>query len=121
MSARSRMTMRAILQTPTTVTDDFGQEGPPTWATTGDPVACYAWTRVKREANDANKIAVVEDFRAIVPRGTPINDEYRFLKIQDRLGNQIFPGPIMIETIQIYADHLELALRRVDSGANVQL
>ncbi len=121
MTARSRMTMRGILQVPTTVTDSFGQPGAATWATTGDPLACYAWTKMKREANDPDKISLVEDFRAIVPRGTPIRDEYRFLNIQDRLGNEIFAGPIMIETIQVFADHLELALRRVDSGANVDL
>ena len=121
MSARSRMTMRGILQVPTTVTDDFGQPGPASWATTGDQLPLYAWTRMKRLADDAGKIAVVEDFRCMIPRGTPINDEYRFLRIEDRRGNLIFTGPILIEAIQVFADHLELALHRVDSGANVQL
>lgn len=121
MNARSRMSMRAILQAPTSVTDDYGQPGAPSWATTGDPVACYAWTVMKKLAVDKGKTALVEDFRAMVPRGTVINDEYRFLKIQDRRGRQIFPGPILIESIQIYADHLELALERADSGANIDL
>ena len=121
MSARSRMTMRAVYQSNlTTAKDDYGQPDVPSWQTQ-EKIPCYAWTRAKRVAIDADKTAIIEDFRAIVPRGTSITDENRFLNITDRQDVEIFAGPIRIQTIQVKLTHLELTLKTVDSGADVAL
>src|SRR3990167_1537013 len=101
MSARHAMIMRAVVQIPTSATDDYGQPGPATWATTGNPAACWAWSETKEVSEAHGKIALVEDFRCLFPRGYAIQDEYRLLRIQDRQGIEVFAGPIYIESIQV--------------------
>ena len=116
------MTMRAVHQLYTTTgTDGYGHLLDASWTTTGDPVACYAWVGQNREVQDGDKITVVADFVAIWPRGQAITDEDRFSQIQDRQGNVIFSGPINIDSIDVKPTHLELKLRRSDSGPDVDL
>ena len=122
MSARSRMTMRAVLQVDDNAgtVDELNQPVAPDWETDRN-IPCYAWTQMKKQVIDGNKLAIVEDFRAMVPRGTAIADEDRLLNITDRQGVEIFAGPIRIEAMQVRKDHLELILKTIDSGTDLSL
>ena len=123
-AARASMTMRLTLEANTSIatTDEYGHPTHPyAWATTGSSIPCVAWSSSKRMVDDDGKIAIVEVIECIIPRGTEVKDEYRVANIKDRLSTTIFAGPFSIDTIQIQPTHLELVLRIVDSGDNVDL
>lgn len=118
MTARSRMTHRAIRQVNTgTTTDDYGQPVAPTWLTTGDPVACRFSQKSKRQViND--KVAYVEEMRLMVSRrpgwtADSWSESDRVLKVEDRVGTEIASGPFEIEAVEWYPSHFEVLLKRV--------
>lgn len=67
---------------------------------------CYAWATREREIVDGEKVAVVADWRMIVPKGTDITEDDELVSIQDRLG-------VSIESVIRRAGHLELVLEEV--------
>ena len=123
MTARARMTMRADLQwiSNASAEDDYGQPAPPTWETTSAGISLYAWSERKRDLQTNGIHVVVEDLRAIVPRGIAIQDEWRLLNVHDRRSNEIFAGPLYVDAIQVLPTHLELTLNKVGSGADKDL
>jgi hypothetical protein len=122
-TARSKMRMRAVVQYNAEAgLDAFNQPQAPSWTTSGDPVACFAWPATETDIVDDNKNVVVHGFGCLWPRQTGITDEDRFSQIQDRLDRVIFAGPLYIETISVYdRSHLKLTLIRRDSGPDVDL
>lgn len=109
------MTMRADVQNNTaTGADSYGQPDIPVWAVKAT-VACLVWTKVRREVIDGDKTALVEDIRAIIPADAAVVEADRISNVKDRAGTVLFAGPLAIDTIQKRRDHLELALRRVQS------
>lgn len=121
--ARACMTMLADVEwvSNSSTTDDFGLPAEPSWETTASDVPCYAWSETKRDIQDGGKHVIQEDLKAMIPRGQPIQDEWRLTSVTDRLGVEIFDGPLLIESITVREDHLLLMLRKVDSGANKDL
>ena len=119
-NARSAMIMRAIRQVnATTSSDAYGQPATESWSTTGDPIPCAAWTTRKTFVQNGNEQVLVEMIDVMVPRGTVMADEDRILNITDRLGTEIFAGPLQIQTMQVHKTFIELLLQRADSGVNL--
>lgn len=113
MSARQRMTMRAVVQRNTaTGVDGFGHPVKPDF-TAHDTFPCWAWSRADRAIVDGSKAALIEDFRALFPRSADVLAGDRITNITDRLGAVLFPGRFQIETMQFKRDHQEADLEAV--------
>lgn len=118
--ARSKMTMRAVVQQNTTTTRDaMNQPAAPTWTTYIASLPCYVWSPSgartgKVLVHDSDKQALIEGPRMIVPVTTSITESHRVANVADRLGNVLFAGPFIIDTVQRKPSHLELQLRQVD-------
>lgn len=111
MSARQKMTMRAVLQRNSNVAlDPDGQPGIPTWDVIDDALPCLWWVTSEREVMDTNKIAVVGQMKMMVPKATVITEKDQISEVKDRRGVVIRPGPMSIENVIPRRTHLELLL-----------
>ena len=109
------MTMRADIQNNTAVTTDaYGNPIPPVWAALST-IACLAYTKIRKEIIDGNKIVLVEDLKALFPLKAVVIEAHRIANIKDRLGVVLFAGPLSIRTIQRRRNHLEITLDRIQS------
>ena len=109
------MIMRADIQNNTAVTTDaYGNPIPAVWAALST-IPCAAFTKVRREVIDGNKIVLVEDLKALFPLNAVVIEDYRIANIKDRLGVVLFAGPLNIRTIQRRRNHLEVLLDRIQS------
>lgn len=114
MSARQRMTQRATVERQMQVLrDDFGGRGTPDWREHLTDVPCRIWQTSGREVTDGNKVVAVDDRRLIVPLGTDVTTKDRIASVTDRLGVELYEGPMRIETIARRSSHLELMLEAV--------
>lgn len=118
MSARSKMVMRAAIERmPTGSADQWGSKGPPRFQFVAQ-VPCYAWSKAKRDIQGDGKEAVIEDLRAMVPLGADVAENDRISSITNRLGAEVFAGPMAVEKIMrrnahgARGSHLELMLTR---------
>ena len=113
--ARTRMTMRAVIQRDTaTSTDDHGQPAVPVWSA-GTSTPCYCWQEKMTEVIDVNKTAILDQLRMMLPTGTDVTRADRVLNVTDRRGTVKFTGPFLIDgDPEIRATHVELSLRQVD-------
>jgi hypothetical protein len=113
MTARSRMTHRAVLErNVATGTDPFGAPLPPSWSSLG-LVSCWAWESLSREVVGGQGEYLLSDARVLFPRGADVRRGDRVLNITDRLGAVYLAGPFEVEAITPKPDHQEAALRRV--------
>lgn len=109
---RSRMTMRAFVERDAAVGDDpYGGAPAPSWQAHAT-LACYAWSKTRRDVVDGDKSAVVVDLRCVFPPGSDVTEADRVARIEDRQGAQLFAGPFEILTLQPRKQHLEAALER---------
>lgn len=108
--------MRAALERNTALgtPDDYGNPSPAAWAALAT-VPAWIWTTTDREVINGQKTAVVEDTRMIVPKGTDVTAKDRVNGVVDRRGTTIRPGVWLIESVVNRRDHLELALRGIES------
>ena len=113
--ARSSMTHRADIEhNIASAEDDYGNPVPPNWDT-HSTMPCRAYTKVRREVVDGDKIVLVEDLKALFSLRSGVSESYRIANIKDRLGNVLFSGPLDIMTIQRRGNHLEASLDRHQS------
>ena len=92
----------------------YGNSSDPDWTAHLEDVPCHYWYSSDQEITDAEKLAVLEAGKLIVPLGTDVSEVgYRIKEIRDRLGNVIFSDPMGIEGCGRRADHLELTLEAV--------
>lgn len=79
-------------------------------------VPCRTWVTAGHASGDtavdATNIIVVAGRHAIIPLGTDVTETDRVGDITYR-GDTILEGPMGIQSILQYPDHLELTLRRV--------
>lgn len=116
MTARSRMTQRALVERQSSPgTDDYGNPLPGTWATHIAALACWLYGSTEREAVTEETTAVVTDLKLMVPLGANISEQDRINRITDRRGTVIEPAMLGIETILRKRTHLQLTLSRVSS------
>ncbi len=112
MSARGKMTMRALVERDTAVgVDDFGNPVKPAFTTHGT-FPCWAWSRQRREQVDGDKSALIEDMRAMFPIDADVLAGDEIKQIEDRQGKVLFAGRVQIETMQRHHDHQEAGLER---------
>lgn len=114
-SARMMMTQRAFMERNSTVTTDaYGHPDAPVFLAEAT-IACYTYTKTRREAVDGGKYALIEELRCMMPIGTDITEDDRLSSVKDRLGAVIWAGPLRVDTIQHKMTHIELRLLRVES------
>lgn len=105
--------MRAVVERNTaTGTDDFGHDVKPEFTTHGT-FPCWAWSSTDRLVVDGDKTALVEDFRAMFPKGADVQEGDEIVNITDRRQAVLFPGRFQIETMQFKHDHVEADLEAV--------
>jgi head-tail adaptor len=93
--------------------DAWGGSPTPNWQPLAT-VPCNAWTGGGRELVEADRTAVVEDRRVSVPLGTDVTEADRVASVTARFGGAVvFEGPMNVEAVLRYDDHLELVLGRV--------
>ena len=113
MSARGRMTMRAVVERNTASgTDAHGHPVKPAFTTLAT-LPCFVWSKQRRDVVDGSKTAMIEDLRALFPLGADVVAGDEIARINDRRGDQLLAGRFQIETTQRKHDHIEAALERV--------
>ena len=113
MTARSRMTMRAMVErNSASGTDDFGHPVAPVYATHAT-IPCFVWSRDRREIVDGRKLAVIEDLRALFPIDADILEADEIASVTNRRGATLLSGRFRIEGLQRKHSHLEATLLRV--------
>lgn len=114
------MTMRATVTRNLTSEENTDPDGQPTAGEGFDElgvIPCWAWSKMRRDKDDAGKNAVIEDMRANVPVGSDVKNGDQ-LEIVDRLGELQFDGPVFVQAAArksgsgSRANHVELMLRR---------
>ena len=107
------MTMRATVERDqATATDQWGQPVKPDFAVIAT-LPCYAWSKQRRELIDADRSAVLEDIRAVFPKDADLNEQDRIAKIENRRGDVIFAGPLVVTSVVRRAErHKKVMLER---------
>lgn len=97
-------------------TGEDGWAGEPDWHVNLTDQPCYGWTTADNSATDERvttaSVIVKEDRRMIVPLGTDITEADQVLDITYR-GATILEGPMGVQAVLAYVDHLEVVLRRI--------
>lgn len=113
MATRSQQTT-VIRNTNAGETDAGGQPLPPDWETYLTDVPCFAWVNTTREPDNAGRVVVIEDRRAILPSGIDVTELDQLGDIITRQDGSIYmPGPMNILGVETHLDHLELLLEAV--------
>ncbi len=109
MTARGRMTMRAVHQEDQQATPDgYNRNDPANWQTLNAALPCWLYSKRTRRVIDGTKTVTVEELRAMVPLGTAIAGGERFLTVSDQAGNVEHSTPLKIRGVQRRVTHLEL-------------
>jgi hypothetical protein len=110
-----RLTMRALLERNVAVaSDSWGQPVAADFQSTGDPLPCFVYSDSSSEIQDGEKIAMLEQLRAMFALGADIQADDEIASITDRQGDEIIPGRLqVIGPVQRKHTHLELGLRRI--------
>lgn len=97
-------------------TGEDGWAGDPDWHVSLTDQPCYGWTDTDNNAGDERatnaSVIVREDRRMIVPLGTDITETDQVLDVTYR-GATILEGPMGVQAVLAYPDHLEICLRRI--------
>jgi hypothetical protein len=112
MSARNRMTHRALVERATYTTDAYG----PTWATHIAAQPCYFWEPTGQRGEIVGpRNADSYAHRLIVPLDTAITEEDRISGVVDRRARVITASVFNITQLVRKPDHLLLVLEVVES------
>lgn len=115
MSARSRMTQRALVQRfASPGNDGFGNPLPGTWSTHIAALPIWLHASTEKEAVTEETTAVVTDLKALVPLSADVTEQDRIAGVTDRRGTVIEPGILGIETVLYQRSHKALTLSRVN-------
>ena len=114
MTARSRMTQRALVQRSTSPgEDDFGNPLPGVWATHIAAMPCWWYGSTEREAVTEETTAVVTDIKLMVSLTADVTEQDRINQIKDRLGTVVLDGILGIETVLRLRSQKQLTLSQV--------
>lgn len=115
VSARLAMRHRCTVQRDVAVNTPNPWNGPgtPDWQNHLTDLPCRAWTNIAREPIEPMKTFVVEDRRVAVPLGTDVTEADQLGDVTDPAGNVIFHGPMNIQGVLAYSDHLELLVEQI--------
>jgi hypothetical protein len=109
MSARQKMTMRAVFQKNQASVDPYGHDMPPAWVTVNPKLPCYVWDGSARTVFGTT-IIEAGTLTAIVPLRTDISIDDRISSVLDRNGQTLF-GTMRIDSVSRKKDHLEVSLK----------
>jgi len=90
----------------------WNQSDEPDWQPIAEDVPCRAWTESVAEPAADRQTAAYEGRRLALPLGIDVSESDRIGEVVDR-GAVIFEGPMNIEGVQRFPDHLELSLERI--------
>lgn len=90
--------------------DELGQPTSTAWAALAT-VPAWLWSQNEAEIADTVKLAVVEQLRMLVPKGTDVTETDRINGVVDRRGNPVRAGILVIESVVRRKAHLELEVR----------
>lgn len=97
--------------------DPWGLPSAPDWFDYLLDVPCKAWTegnvRERTAALDPTDTQVVETRKALVPLGTDVIELDRVSDIKHSNGDVFLPGPMVIEAVLTFEDHIQLTLKYV--------
>lgn len=114
MSARSSMTMRAVVERDqASGRSPYNTPAKPDWQVLHTALPCRLWVHLTNEVPEDHRAARVEDVRCIVPLKSDIRRGDRIVRVEDRRGQVLFVGPFDVEDSIRRPDHLELLLRRL--------
>lgn len=94
--------------------DPYGQTIPPLWTAMSELIPCFVYARAKRQIVQNEGTVIIENIRAMFPKGADVRQGDRIASLSDRLGVIVWQGPMMVDTILPRPDHLEALLRRVE-------
>lgn len=116
MTARSQMTMRAVIErNGATAVDDYGGPVPPVWGP-HRTVACRAWHSREGELDaDGRRTLFLDGLVCAVPlSAADVTMRDRVARIEDRRAALLFDGPFAIAAPAVRrSTHIELWLERV--------
>lgn len=109
-----RLTMRAAIERNVAVgTDAWNQPVAPDYQPHA-VLPCFAWSPSAREVIDGDKVAAIEDVRAMFARGADVSEGDELSAITNRSGAVLFPGRLRVDAPpQFKHNHIEVALKRV--------
>lgn len=110
MSARQKMTMRAVLQRNQSAKDPYGQKGLANWKTIDSNFPCFVWEAQDRIVYGTATVEIGTPMM-IAPLGTDITVDDMIDAVCDRLGEQLF-GRMKIDGVMRRRDHKEMRLKR---------
>ena len=114
MTARSRMTHRALVERGTSPgVDDYDNPQPAEWATHIAALPCFLYGSTEREAVTDERTAVVSDLKLMVPLSADVTEQDRINQIVDRRGTVIEPGTLHVEEVLYRRSHRLVTLSRV--------
>jgi hypothetical protein len=94
------MRMFAIVsRSETPAVDASGHPGKSVFEELSGSIPCRIWSKDRRAINNVGRSVVLEDLRGMFPVGADVQEKDR-LRILDKQGNVIFPGPIAVESIK---------------------
>lgn len=110
-----RLTMRALLERDQATTKDtWGQPTEADFQAVGNPLPCFLWSNSAKEIEDGQKIAEIEQLRAMFALGADVQAADEISSVTDRQGAEIIPGRLKVMgPVQRKHTHLEADLRRI--------
>ena len=110
-----RLTMRAAVErNQATGTDAWGAPVGAQFASIGEPVACFIWSKQSRELVDGSKTALIEDVRGLFALGADLQAGDEIASVTDRKGTVLIAGRLKVEgKPQFKHTHIEAALQRI--------
>lgn len=116
MTARSRMTQRALVQRHTSPgLDDYDMPLPGTWAQHLAAMPCFLYGTTEREAVSEERTAVVTKLKMMAPISADVTEQDRISGVVDRRGTVIESGLLHVEVVLRKQTHAELTLSRVSA------
>jgi Phage head-tail joining protein len=112
MSTRSIMTQRAAIERNTPVSDGGGGYND-SWAEIASAVPCRAWAPSARTVVFSDRPGVQDTRIVLMTKDTDVHEGDRLTSINDRKDNQVFDGPLIVDSIITRADHLSLITRKI--------
>lgn len=82
------------------------------WEAHLENLPCRVWTTAGREPVDQDRTATFVDRRITLPLGTDVTEQDMVESVTFR-GDTIMDGPMGIEAVLRYADHIELVVERI--------
>lgn len=112
MRAVNTMTYRTAIERDT-LTTDGGGGFTEQWDTSSADVRCRAWYQAGQYLVLEGRPQMIDVRIVLVPLGTDVKEGDRLPAVTDRKGKVIFDGPLMVDAVGEFPDHLRLTTRRI--------